>query len=586
MCVLAGSLSLKMAANQKALLHRVRSCLCLVSIKRHLASISEQPDLSTEAGKVRANIKKNRYKDILPFDQTRVPLTLLLNEGYSDYINANFVRGIDGERYYIATQGPLAHTVVDFWRMIWEFNVKVVVMACREFELGKKKCERYWATEEEETIVLGPFTVTNVVTESLRNEVIIRTLSVTLLDETEVRAIHQFQYVAWPDHGIPRDFNNLLEMLDLIDRRQGELTSPICVHCSAGCGRTGVICTVDYVRSLLKRKLIGEEFAILDIVRKMRRQRPAAVQTKDQYEFIYRIVAQLFQTVLANSDHNYENLRKDRRPSEVPGVRQPPLVKSPKSPKRPSGCIPPAISPRPLTTESMPKEGPVGDTYAVVARPKSGGGVVGAQRPSAPVSQVSAGCEYENLAEGGRPVRETSLYTTVIVKEVPRPSASPQTQYAHIDHSPKAKGASSSCPQATISYSAIDFGQPRQDARGSPAPATSKAADSEGLAPSLPERTADSYIVQDADESGACSNSGSDSKRSSKLLNVFKMGFPGNPVRKESANNADDGYEDVGDVTTAAASSFSAANGLGFNSRVSKPKGPRPPPELWAVYGQ
>ncbi|XP_072344098.1 tyrosine-protein phosphatase non-receptor type 18 [Scyliorhinus torazame] len=556
------------------------------SIKRHLASISEQPDLSTEAGKVRANIKKNRYKDILPFDQTRVPLTLFLNDGYSDYINANFVRGIDGERYYIATQGPLAHTVVDFWRMIWEFDVKVVVMACREFEVGKKKCERYWATEEEETIALGPFTITNVVTESLRNEVIIRTLSVTLLDETEARAIHQFQYMAWPDHGIPKDFDNLLEMLDLVHRRQGELTTPICVHCSAGCGRTGVICTVDYVRSLLKRKLIGEGFAVLDIVRKMRRQRPAAVQTKDQYEFIYRIVAQLFQKALANSDHNYENLRKDRRPSEVPGLRQPPLVRSPKSTKRPSGCIPPAISPRLLTTESMPKEAPVGDTYAVVARPKSGGGVVGTQRPSAPIAQVSAGCEYENLAEGERPVRETSLYTTVIVKEVPRPPAPTQTHYAHTDRSPKAKEASSASSQATIPYTTIDFGQPRRDSRGSAAPATSKAVDSESCAPSLPERTADSYIVQDADQSGACSNSSSDSKRSSKLLNVFKMGYLGNPVRKEAADNADDGYEDVSDISTAAVSSFSAANGLGFNSRVSKPKGPRPPPELWAMYGQ
>ncbi|XP_067881758.1 tyrosine-protein phosphatase non-receptor type 18-like [Heterodontus francisci] len=210
------------------------------SIKKRLASVGDQSELRAEAGRERANVRKNRYKDILPFDQTRVPLSLLLDEGYSDYINANFIRGIDGERYYIATQGPLGPTVVDFWRMIWEFSVKVIVMACREVELGKKKCERYWAAEGTE--VFGPFTITNVTEETLRKEVTIRTLSVSLLDDAETRSVSQFQYTAWPDHGIPQEFDCLLEMITLLHQRQGQLRAPICVHCSAGCGRTGVIC--------------------------------------------------------------------------------------------------------------------------------------------------------------------------------------------------------------------------------------------------------------------------------------------------------------------------------------------------------
>ncbi|XP_072884665.1 tyrosine-protein phosphatase non-receptor type 18-like [Hemitrygon akajei] len=106
-------------------------------------------ELSTEAGRLKENAKKNRYKDILPYDQTRVPLTLLTEEGYSDYINANFIRGADGLPTYIATQGPLGTTIIDLWRMIWEFRVTIVIMACREVEMGKRKCERYWATDQE-----------------------------------------------------------------------------------------------------------------------------------------------------------------------------------------------------------------------------------------------------------------------------------------------------------------------------------------------------------------------------------------------------------------------------------------------------
>uniref|UniRef100_A0A4W3GM35 protein-tyrosine-phosphatase n=1 Tax=Callorhinchus milii TaxID=7868 RepID=A0A4W3GM35_CALMI len=103
------------------------------------AALSERPESACEAGKTRDNIKKNRYKDIVAFDRTRVPLTLLSDEGYTDYINANFISGV-GDRDYIATQGPLPHTVVDFWRMIWEYKVQVRLSVSASVSVSLSVC--------------------------------------------------------------------------------------------------------------------------------------------------------------------------------------------------------------------------------------------------------------------------------------------------------------------------------------------------------------------------------------------------------------------------------------------------------------
>uniref|UniRef100_A0A3B4A838 protein-tyrosine-phosphatase n=1 Tax=Periophthalmus magnuspinnatus TaxID=409849 RepID=A0A3B4A838_9GOBI len=80
---------------------------------------------TTKTAEKSENIKKNRYKDIIPFDHSRVKLTLTTSKNDTDYINANFIKGVTGSRAYIATQGPLPHTVLDFLRMLWEYNIEV-----------------------------------------------------------------------------------------------------------------------------------------------------------------------------------------------------------------------------------------------------------------------------------------------------------------------------------------------------------------------------------------------------------------------------------------------------------------------------
>ncbi|XP_012584628.1 PREDICTED: tyrosine-protein phosphatase non-receptor type 18 [Condylura cristata] len=277
-------------------------------------SISWKTDnvYSTEAGCQPENVKKNRYKDVVPYDQTRVILSLLQEEGHSDYINGNFIRGSDGSQAYIATQGPLPHTVLDFWRLVWEFRVKVILMACREVENGRKKCERYWA-QEQEPLQIGLFCITLKREKWVNADIILRTLQVTF--QKESRSVYQLQYMSWPDRGVPSHPEHVLTMVEEAHRLQGSgPCSPLCVHCSAGCGRTGVLCTVDYVRQLLLTQTIPPNFSLFDVVLNMRKQRPSFVQTEEQYRFLHHTVSQMFLSALQNATPHNQNLKEVSRP--------------------------------------------------------------------------------------------------------------------------------------------------------------------------------------------------------------------------------------------------------------------------------
>ncbi|XP_063761769.1 tyrosine-protein phosphatase non-receptor type 12 isoform X1 [Eleginops maclovinus] len=249
----------------------------------------------TNVGEKEENVKKNRYKDILPFDHTRVKLALKTTNNDSDYVNANFIKGMDGPEAYIATQGPLQNTVIDFWRMNWEYNVAVIMMACREFEMGRKKCERYFPLLGEEPMSFGPFRI-SCESEQARTDYFLRTLTVE--NENETRRLTQFHYMNWPDHDVPSSFDSILDMIALMREYQENDDVPICVHCSAGCGRTGAICAIDYTWNLLKAGKIPEDFNVFRLIQEMRTQRHSAVQTKEQYELVHRAIAQLFEKQL------------------------------------------------------------------------------------------------------------------------------------------------------------------------------------------------------------------------------------------------------------------------------------------------
>ncbi|XP_067863833.1 tyrosine-protein phosphatase non-receptor type 22-like isoform X2 [Heptranchias perlo] len=253
-------------------------------------------------------------------------------------VTKTLYRGVYGPQAYIATQGPLPHTVTDFWRMLWEYNVLVVVMACREFEMGRKKCERYWADLGEDPYQDGPFCVTCEEKEA-KPEYIIRTLKVRF--QNICRTVYQLHYINWPDHDIPSSIDPILEMIKDMRDYQPHDDIPICIHCSAGCGRTGVICAIDYTWKLLKDGIIPENFNVYDLIQEMRTQRPSVVQTKEQYELVYSAISHLFEKqiefLITNPNFNVEEIepsvmpeRLQHPPKPIPLSTNPPRHSSPK----------------------------------------------------------------------------------------------------------------------------------------------------------------------------------------------------------------------------------------------------------------
>eukprot|EP00096_Caligus_rogercresseyi_P016245 TRINITY_DN884_c0_g1_i2.p1 TRINITY_DN884_c0_g1~~TRINITY_DN884_c0_g1_i2.p1 ORF type:complete len:992 (-),score=351.14 TRINITY_DN884_c0_g1_i2:57-3032(-) len=306
-------------------------------LKSFSEELKSSKDYSTSEGEKDVNRKKNRYKDILPFDYSRVILSDYPGIPGSDYINANYLKGASGSNAYIASQGPLPNTVNDFWRMIVECQVQVIVMACNEQEAGKHKCERYWGgppTEDEEDLpeevptsihhpdeeetVYRNYSVKLLKARRLCPDFLVRTMRLRWKNDSgaqEEKIVCQFHYSAWPDHGIPTQVKPLLEMVRLIRDCQASETLPVLVHCSAGCGRTGTICAIDFIWGLLRTGKLTSNFSLFELVKEMRKQRISIVQTVDQYILVHRAVRELFLEQLRVIDtHTYENVDNNGLP--------------------------------------------------------------------------------------------------------------------------------------------------------------------------------------------------------------------------------------------------------------------------------
>ncbi|XP_005874158.1 PREDICTED: tyrosine-protein phosphatase non-receptor type 13 isoform X10 [Myotis brandtii] len=233
-------------------------------------------------GQTKENRRKNRYKNILPYDATRVPLG---DEG--GYINASFIKIPVGkeEFVYIACQGPLPTTVGDFWQMIWEQKSTVIAMMTQEVEGEKVKCQRYWPNiPGKTTMVSNRLRLALVKMQPLKGFVV-RAMTLEDIQTREVRHISHLNFTAWPDHDTPSQPDDLLTFISYM--RHVHRSGPIITHCSAGIGRSGTLICIDVVLGLISQDL---EFDISDLVRCMRLQRHGMVQTEDQYIFCYQVI--------------------------------------------------------------------------------------------------------------------------------------------------------------------------------------------------------------------------------------------------------------------------------------------------------
>ncbi|XP_031141927.2 tyrosine-protein phosphatase non-receptor type 9 isoform X2 [Sander lucioperca] len=266
----------------------------------------EPPAGAFDYSKKLSNQIKNRYSDVLCLDQSRVRLCQLCDDEdeTSDYINASFMDGYKRSNAYIATQGPLPKTFGDFWRMVWEQMVLIIVMTTRVVERGRVKCGQYWPLEEGRTEQHGYFLVRNTHIQVFQDFKLSH-LELYNTQSGERREVCHYLYVSWPDFGVPKSASAMLDFREhVLQRREAAVQSlgsswtgppggpPVVVHCSAGIGRTGTFCTLDICLSRL------EDIATVDIrqtVRRMRTQRAFSIQTWDQYYFCYTAVIEYAQ---------------------------------------------------------------------------------------------------------------------------------------------------------------------------------------------------------------------------------------------------------------------------------------------------
>uniref|UniRef100_UPI00358F4DCA receptor-type tyrosine-protein phosphatase alpha isoform X2 n=1 Tax=Myxine glutinosa TaxID=7769 RepID=UPI00358F4DCA len=268
---------------------------------KKLTSVKIQND-KMRTGNLPANMKKNRVLQIIPYDFNRVIIPMKRGEENTDYINASFIDGYRQKDAFIAGQGPLSHTLEDFWRMVWEWRSCSIVMLTELEERGQEKCIQYWPNEG--TLTSSDISI-ELKSETHHDSYTVRDFGVANKKENRNRQIRQFHFQGWPEVGIPDDGKGMIGLIAAVQKQQQQSGNhPIIVHCSAGAGRTGTFCALCTILERVKTEGILDVF---QTVKSLRTQRPHMVQMLEQYEFCYKVVQEYIE---AFSDYaNFKDLQ-------------------------------------------------------------------------------------------------------------------------------------------------------------------------------------------------------------------------------------------------------------------------------------
>uniref|UniRef100_A0A672KEU0 Receptor-type tyrosine-protein phosphatase-like N n=1 Tax=Sinocyclocheilus grahami TaxID=75366 RepID=A0A672KEU0_SINGR len=259
-----------------------------------LCSYQAEPS-SVSIAQSESNMEKNRYPDFVPYDHSRVKIKAEVNPSKEDYINASTIIDHDPRLpAYIATQGPLPHTIADFWQMVWENGCTVIVMMTALVEDGEKQCERYWP--DEGSSLYNIYEV-NLVSEHIWcKDFLVRSFYLKNVQTQETRTLTQFHLLSWPAQGIPSSTRPLLDFRRKVNKCYRGRSCPIIVHCSDGTGRTGTYILIDMVLNRMAKGV--KEIDIAATLEHIRDQRPSMVRTKDQFEFALTAVAEEVNAIL------------------------------------------------------------------------------------------------------------------------------------------------------------------------------------------------------------------------------------------------------------------------------------------------
>uniref|UniRef100_A0A2C9K073 Uncharacterized protein n=1 Tax=Biomphalaria glabrata TaxID=6526 RepID=A0A2C9K073_BIOGL len=282
------------------------------------------PIYSMDVGSDLDHRADNRWTNIIPFDHSRVKLKVIPEDAHAqhDYINANFISGADTSRDYIATQGPLTRTVADFWRMVWEQKVSVIVMLSDFEEMDKRtsmmreKVAKYYEDDGESNTAQHGYMLITRTGKLDAKDWEIRTLKLTHTTEKKSRFVKHFFFKYWSDHEADINPEDLIEFVRVVrSETSSEPPAPLVVHCSAGVGRTGTFIAVDYFNKLITRikqrvekggsasELDNWTVDIFGRVLSMREKRRFMVQTRAQYAFIYNAVKVMLTQAFNPGEH-------------------------------------------------------------------------------------------------------------------------------------------------------------------------------------------------------------------------------------------------------------------------------------------